>query len=241
MADKGIRMVAPMVRALLREIEQPGTGKTQTRRVLSSKDGSERLICRSCGCGERDWRREGHRSPNCKGHLEWVACDLPRYRVGDRLYVREAWRVSIKHDEMAPSNLAPRSMTVMFGAGGSIANQSNGKWEPDNTYPAELPRWAGRLRAGMHMPKWASRITLIVTEVRVQRLQEISEEDAIAEGCKPDDQSLNPNEIGPARSIFEALWDSLNPDRAPWEINPWVAAYTFRPILGNIDAIGGNW
>lgn len=222
MADKGIRMVAPMVRALLREIEQPGTGKTQTRRVLTSKDGSERLICRSCGCGERDWRREGHRSPNCKGHLEWVACDLPRYRVGDRLYVREAWRTDVLHDYRKPTDLR---------SGASIRYEADETMNIGTIYP-------GRLRAGMHMPRWASRITLIVKDVRVQRLQEISEEDAIAEGCKPDDQSLNPNEIGPARSIFEALWDSLNAERAPWEINPWVAAYTFRPILGNIDAIG---
>jgi hypothetical protein len=76
------------------------------------------------------------------------------------------------------------------------------------------------------MPRWASRITLEITDVRVQRLQEISEEDAEAEGV------YSWSEMGPldicARPLFASLWDSLNGKRAPWASNPFIWALTFR-------------
>lgn len=90
------------------------------------------------------------------------------------------------------------------------------------------PRW----RPGIHMPRWASRLTLHVTDVRVQRLQDISEDDAQAEGCpcQSDDDLCGMEAAG----WFRDLWDSLNAERAPWSSNPWVVAVTFRPVLGNI-------
>ena len=101
----------------------------------------------------------------------------------------------------------------------------------------------GSWRPSIHMPRWASRLTLIVTDVRVQRLQEISNEGAIAEGIERasrglengwKDYSGDSQLVGP-RSSFCTLWNSINGPDA-WEANPWVAAYSFRVIRANIDS-----
>ncbi|NKC02468.1 hypothetical protein HED55_00770 [Ochrobactrum haematophilum] len=109
-------------------------------------------------------------------------------------YVREAWRVSRMHDQVAPRDLKPRTMTVFFEAGGSIANQdAPGDWKPA-VWPeiGERPDWAGKFRQAMHMPRWASRITLEVTGVKVERLQDCSREDAIAEGIEQSCPEVDP-------------------------------------------------
>lgn len=230
MADRPILFSAPMVRAILREIENPGTGKTQTRRIIKPQPTASGTVT----LGDRvieaaEWQiREGK---------------FVRINEGDRLYVREAWRVSRMHDQVAPRDLKPRTMTVFFEAGGSIANQdAPGDWKPA-VWPeiGERPDWAGKFRQAMHMPRWASRITLEVTEVRVQRLQSISETDARAEGGYRSGVLwlFDGNHAdGTARGAFASFWEELNGARGlGWDANPWVAAYTFRPILGNIDQI----
>lgn len=224
MSDLSILFSGPMARAILREIEQPGTGKTQTRRIL--KPLPRRTIFFDPQTAERDQFQE------------------PRYAAGAGLYVREAWRTWAEYDDITPRDL-PNNSLIGFEAG------QNATIMPP-----------GRLRQGMHMPRWASRITLTVTDVRVQRLQEISEADAKAEGmwsyqtteCDGDPR-LDGNAYretcwhwrrdieegdgySTAKSAFQHLWDSLNVDRGHgWDANPWVAAYTFRPILGNIDEV----
>ncbi len=82
-------------------------------------------------------------------------------------------------------------------------------------------------RPSIFMPRWASRLTLRITSVRVERLQDISEEDAVAEGCTH--TGLNSNgtlvsadEIESAREQFARLWDGINGKRAPWASSPWV-------------------
>lgn len=89
----------------------------------------------------------------------------------------------------------------------------------------------------MFMPRWACRIRLEVMEVRCQRLQDITEEDAKAEGAKPwphdPQQRMTTGELGieqPYRGGFACLWDDINEDRATWNSNPWVWAYTFKRL-----------
>jgi hypothetical protein len=102
---------------------------------------------------------------------------------------------------------------------------------------ATLPR-EKRLTA-MFMPKWAARTWLEITDVRIQRLQDISEEDAKAEGATPDICKCDRWEYSlPGcegcdhnyRRGFEELWDSINKKKHPWESNPWVFAITFRKV-----------
>ena len=80
------------------------------------------------------------------------------------------------------------------------------------------------------MPRWASRITLKIAEVRVERLNDISERDAIAEGCHV---GIGAGNWRNARHQYEELWDSINAKKHPWASNPWVWALTFRRVSGS--------
>ena len=203
MTDRPILFSAPMINAILREIAAPGTGKTQTRRVL--KPRPRRTIFFDAKTAGLEQFRE------------------PAYRPGDRLWVREAIsydRLDVDRDGILPP---------WYWADG---NPDAGDWT--------------RPKPSIHMPRWASRLTLHVTDVRVQRLQDISEDDARAEGIEHDQDRSRGNVIawrdyldrggkcGTAIASFRSLWDSLNAERAPWSSNPWVVAVTFRPVLGNI-------
>lgn len=247
-ADRPILFSGPMVRALL------DGRKTQTRRVIDFA-GIDKVVDfvrvgfdRDTGIPffeMKDGAGEFLTRPKGKYFVDHHYS--PRFAVGDRLWVREAWRVSQKWDSTAPRDLPPRTMTVMFPEGGSIANQSSGRWEPDLTYPSVTPAWAGRLRQGMHMPRWASRLTLTVTDVRIQRLQQITEEDAVAEGAWSNGKGYvcfetkagRTEMLASARQAYAELWDSLNAERGfGWDANPWVTVTTFSVVWGNIDEVG---
>lgn len=143
-----------------------------------------------------------------------------RIKAGDRLYVREHWRTASVHDNTPPRDLHSQTIVEYVADGGNLA--------------------IGKHRQAMHMPKWASRLTLLVTDVRVERLQDISETDAKAEGVSDEftDYELY-GQSQPYRFGYSSLWNMINGEGA-WQANPWVVAYTFRPILGNIDHIGGD-
>ncbi len=102
--------------------------------------------------------------------------------------------------------------------------------------PAEID-W----RSSMFMPRWASRLTLIVEDVRVERLQDISETDALAEGVQRDSDGWRDYQMpqtqccATAKASYQTLWDEINGDGA-WAANPWVAAYTFRVIKATSTA-----
>lgn len=228
MADLPILFSAPMVRALIREIEQPGTGKTQTRRIIKPQ-------------GTRVWEEQ---SPS--GLVVWMTNVRhefgptqmvgPRFRPGDRLWVREAWRTLHKWDDLAPRHLADDISKITYEA------------DPERRNPL----WCfGKLRPGMFMPRWASRLTLYVTDVRVQRLQDISEADAWSEGCmrghaddigghfpaeEPDPSGIGWRGWDDARDWYADLWDNINGPGA-WDANPWVSVTTFAVRLGNIDSL----
>lgn len=153
---------APMVRALL-----AGT-KTQTRRILTGACDEPPAFIENGAVFALNENNVPYRWP--KTHA-----------TGDRLWVREAWRTPSSWDDRSPSQLVASCIEAGYKtAWAPIA------WEADGT----TTNWAdwrvkknGRLRASMHLPRAFSRITLTVTDVRVQRLQDISEADAIAEGC----------------------------------------------------------
>jgi hypothetical protein len=168
--------------------------------------------------------------------------DLIGYAPGDRLYVREAHA------------LLPRTAYRGSIGTGSIAQTEH----PTDGYSAAVfregfdrsgpPRW----RPSIHMPRWASRLTLTVTDVRVQRLHDISEADAVAEGIVPVTRHFPPLQGVPhqlrERTIYEwsggwsvraadayaVLWNSLHGPDA-WDANPWVVALTFTVEQRNID------
>lgn len=127
---------------------------------------------------------------------------LWKYPVGSMLWVRETW---------APFPDDP-PWRAEYKADGEIGEDGQ-----------HVPMWSKRWRPSIHMPRWASRLTLRITDVRVQRLQEITEEDAIAEGCE-----YKPGMT--CRNVFAALWDSINGKRATWSSNPWVYAISYEIV-----------
>lgn len=99
-----------------------------------------------------------------------------------------------------------------------------------------------RKRPSIHMPRWASRLTLVVGSVRVQKVQDISEHDARAEGVDSLEigTARNPMRLG-YRAAFRELWDHLNDLRGfGWDANPWVCALTFTVHHCNIDWMGAD-
>jgi hypothetical protein len=131
------------------------------------------------------------------------AVDRCQYgRVGDRLWVREAIVCTSRSgDDIATAN---------YAADGALCPLDRWPWQ------------RGRL-PGIHMPYGLRRITLEIANVRVQRLQEISEEDARAEG-------VIPGALGGHYAAFSCLWDDVNGRRAAWASNPWVWAITFKRL-----------
>lgn len=217
MRDRPIIFSAPMVRALL------DGRKTQTRRVLKPQprqtDTGEWYLATPAG-------------------FQYLSCPhlvLP-YEVGDRLWVREAHA------------MLPRTAYRGSIGTGTIAQIEH----PTDGYSAAVfregfdrsgpPKW----RPSIHMPRWASRLTLLVTDVRVQRLRQISEADAMAEGMELDNElsawrcylpkpSRQDFWLCP-RESFRTLWDSLHGQGA-WNENPWVCATTFTVHSANIDTL----
>jgi hypothetical protein len=114
----------------------------------------------------------------------------------------------------------------------------------DITTENTFPDWAGKHRQAMHMPRWASRLFIEITDVRIERLQNIDGIDAVAEGVRWLDEGKGAEKWGvpdvipydypfPAPAYF-ALWNHINGPGA-WEKNPFVLAYTFKVHKGSVD------
>jgi hypothetical protein len=186
--------------------------KTQTRRKIT-----ERIPCDQIS-SEQIEDLELRRWDLYARHM----LKLPAF-VGDRLWVREAFQ------QWPPENIRAEPDRAQI-------------YRATDPEPTEVPDWAFgdgkfRWRSPIHMPRWASRLTLTVTEVRVQRLQEISRDDAIAEGLTLASNAIEefwrwppPHEAGLWLSpiaAYRSLWDSLH-GAGSWEENPWVAVISFE-------------
>lgn len=206
--DIPILFSAPMVRAIL-----AGT-KTQTRRAMRDQP-----------CELLDFNRGGL-SIRVRGAvyqafsptLPPVRC--PYGRTGDRLWVREAWRAAAVLDSSPPRDI-PSDSRIWHEADDSVSGLRG------------LVRM-GKLRPGMFMPRWASRITLEVTGVRVERLQDITEADALAEGIVPGYGGFGLADgshfhAADPRQSYLGLWEAINGPGSV-EANPWVWSVTFRRV-----------
>lgn len=221
--ERPILFSGPMVRAIMER------QKTQARRLIF-KDGSP----------------AEHHMPWRVGGTHWQDGDdplcCPYGEVGDRLWVREsAWIAPPRFADIPSDN----THVDHEGRGRIVAYCADDK-------SGETARCAGdykiKVTPSVHMPRWASRITAKITGVRVERLQEISEEDARDEGVQShiDDldgrafdnferslcrrvKAMNPKAtVTTKRAAFSVLWDSINGKTHPWASNPWVWVVTFN-------------
>jgi len=193
-----------MVRALL------AGRKTQTRRIVK-EPGCARPRTLHIFNG-RPWVDDPY-----KGDVE-VRC--PFGQPGDRLWVREAWRVCGGREYEYQQDRGQ----VMYRATHEIDGFPLG-WE-------SYYKW----RPSIHMPRWASRITLEIRDVRVERLQEISVADAIAEGVNvhPDFHGKPCDSIYSPVQAFRDLWESIH-GLGAWEASPWVWAVAFQRVQADAD------
>jgi len=209
--ERPILFSAPMVRAIL------ASEKTVTRRVVKPQpphgctyaiNGAQSAaVCASVSqTGEPMFVPPTGRSKN---HL--LPC--PYGAPGDRLWVRETWRA----EELRGG--------VNEGLDGIRFAADNGFVPIENTLEASV-RWghaqSGKAwRPSIHIPRWASRITLEVVSVRVERLCSLDDSEAIREGIPA---------AGDVRPFarFAELWDAINGDRAPWASDPWVWRVEFK-------------
>jgi len=222
---KPIIFSTEMVKAILKE------QKTQTRRVI--KDGAnrtpqnigrEKFYKMVNALNNKSFFGAGFYKDSdvfeCKGEIltDAVYFKCP-YKPGDVLYVKETWG----KDE-----------------NGEYVYRTNYGTTENDSFPPSMFKW----KPSIHMPREAARIFLKVTNVRVERLQDITEEDAIAEGISWLDEACysnngwtptlyDPDSGGSPvfRDGFAALWDNLNAKRGySWESNPWVWVYEFERI-----------
>lgn len=228
--DKPIIYKPEMVRAILREIENPGTGKTQTRRVIKPPVKNREIVFLPglWPFTENKWFGENppKDDPSNYGIENFIDYDpllltefiCPHGKVGDYLWVRENWLKCL--DTGNCEGYAQDPETHFLKQNKTI-----------KTVPS------------IHMPRWASRITLEIMDIRVERVQDISAKDARAEGIESYKNLLykfygpgTPHSVKNPIESFKSLWDSINADRGyGWAANPWVWAITFKPHLANID------
>ena len=190
-----------MVRALL-----AGT-KTQTRRVFKAKNGGV-------------WPNK-----NDLPGMRQILRNCPYGQPGDRLWVREAWMPDPPIDDTWAS-------TAWNGCGRVISEVPERFHHPRFcNYAADWLHGPITWRPSIHMPRWASRITLDVTGIRVERLQDISEADAIAEGVNvhSDHHGKPRTSIYSPVQAYRDLWESINGEGS-WDANPWVWVVEFPRV-----------
>ena len=228
MTDRPILFSAEMVRAILKG------DKTQTRRAI--KPQPKPTPADYPGPAGHWWPSQKHKS------MLGVELEMQKWKglagsaspygdTGDTLWVREtcwaesfgqggdgvryaadhAWRIIENTQEASEA----WCQLLQYGGDYGHDNQSN----------------IGRRVPSIHMPRWASRITLRITDVRVERLQDISEDDARAEGCPypPEWAGRFMDRDETAKTWFKSIWNSINGPGA-WEANPWVWALSFERV-----------
>lgn len=218
MKERPILFSGPMVRAIL-----AGT-KTQTRRAMKPQPTDEFRVLAVEWYSPEYEDRHGELQPGedifgVYGDEEGYKC--PYGAPGDRLWVRETWR--------APGAVPRSDDPVRPGM--------RIEYRADEDHATDGFTW----RPSIFMPKWACRLVLEIVGVRVERLQTISEADALAEGIAFDKQWEGYGIDGgrffhcsdPRRS-YEQLWESINGEGS-WDANPWVWVIEFKPHQQGTD------
>lgn len=202
--------------------------KTQTRRVLKTQPGKFQHIDHDESQGWHMWWDVVTYDANLVmgADQEYVSLKCPYGQPGDRLWVRETWRCL----HWVESEEDQRGLQI-------INYQADGKQIFKRFSPGKKARHTVGWRPSIHIRRWASRITLEITGIRVERVQEISEEDAKAEGVgRESDFEIETHTGGCVQKVlrhrraFETLWDSIAKPGKKWVDNPWVWIVEFERI-----------
>ena len=246
MKERGMIFNSEMVRAIL------DGRKTQTRRIMKVQPESNQLglllitdSTKHSDIGKYHWA-ESNATGN---HVRSKLFSSPFGAVGERIWVRETWATLgnedgcyvdwednlCKGDERSAARIYRASCEQRPGDYGLWSIPDDADWKPHT----KDYQYEGAWRPSIHMPRWASRILLEITDVRVERLNAISEEDARAEGII-DGGCLNCGEPEPcgcanpepdATDAFAYLWQSIY-GQDNWNANPWVWVIEFKRVEG---------
>ena len=236
MTERGMIFNSEMVRAIL------DGRKTQTRRIMKPQP-------EPCPRGGHWWpsnvfktmlhvEEEMQNGKGGWGGLVGDAC--PFGDVGDRIWVREAYRFPASLDDVSPTGVGEMAVATGYRKPWAptfyeFTGTFSDGWKGFDTPPKVSD--AGKLRPSIHMPRWASRILLEITDVRVERLNAISQEDAQAEGMEltgwrptysdPD----SGGEVMTPYDNFAELWESIYGEES-WKANGWVWVISFKRVEG---------
>lgn len=200
MRERPILFSGPMVRAIL------DGKKTQTRRVVKRT--------------ALEWLQGAKFTPEYVAARENGLC--PYGYQGDRLWVKETWRPHVAHG-CALDACDCADVNVEYAADGAVEyfdDYKINRASPDWCMPKAAAR--GNV-SPLFMPRWASRLVLEISDVRIERLNAISESDCCAEGVG------SPITRDCKRPKLQALWESIN-GAGSWEANPWVWALSFGVV-----------
>jgi hypothetical protein len=210
-----------MVRALL------AGQKTQTRRV--AKNIHQDRMFRSGWKVESSDKKSACSTDAPHGFLAEVC---PFGKIGDLLWVRETFISGFECDD---NGMPTENERIWYRASGGLDCWYDG----GSDFPKENIPW----KPSIHMPRCASRLTLRITDVRVERLQDITEEDAIAEGINGElcqrflySESTKGQLLPAAVHAFSGLWESIN-SAGSWNDNPWLWVIEFEVIQTNVDTV----
>ena len=232
--ERPILFSGPMVRAIL------DGQKTMTRRVVKWRDLTPGLNLNFTGLHAYSYTPSTH-TLEARVRNGWERRSSPTPcpfgKPGDQLWVRETWAEVPRHEPQTDEDLPWRK------DGRILVHAADPQWDGARPFLCAdgCLRWAKpqKWRPSIFMPRWASRILLDITDVRVERLKSISEADAQAEGAEPTpfdhgsaaDRGLDYMpcmEINhPHRNGFALLWEQIN-GKGSWTANPWVWAITFK-------------
>lgn len=218
MKERPILFSGPMVQAILEG------RKTQTRRVVKLRDGSlpDESSVATWEDGSFDKFMDFSQSSPY-----WEPVECPYGVPGDRLWVQENYRLKLSDERW-----------VNYPASGDAWQRWTNPTEAELEKLSKRTRHVGLNTPGRFMYRSLSRITLEIVSVRVERLQDITDADAIAEGCEMGDDGfpvLQPNPSGghdgwdSAPDWYAWLWESIN-GAGSWDVNPWVWALEFRRV-----------
>ena len=211
---QGILFRADVWKAKFKVLKEKG--EAQTRRLSGLKEINK----------EPDrWRIEGQLTPDM-----WAFTDgekhigvKPRYQIGEVAYIQEAWAEfgdtseAVRNGDLTPSEAKE---FVIYRLGhkdwqGILRDIENGhEWN---------------IKSPLFMPAWAARHFITITGIKEGRLQEMTEEDAMAEGVDWYSIENKIEGVGRCQQAYRKLWDLINP-KYPWDSNPWNFAYSFKLI-----------
>ena len=246
-AEKPILFSGEMVQAIL------DGRKTQTRRVMKPQLHTGKL-------GDVYIYPKDNAASEWSSNPQMFACDCPYGVPGDRLWVREAFqRVEAFYGLGILYRSDESILAIDFDAPNEWERTNERLHEPRlelHDIACEGMPWC----PSIHMPRWASRITLEITNVRVERLNEISAEDVVAEGIdlspiwenstgvtyeevakvwtqnvpRNDGESIDQSYSAHFIACFKRMWDKINGKKNPWASNPWVWVIEFKKLEADI-------